>query len=252
MTTAPGADERRIRHALHTRGVGYAPQPPAAARPRDWLDDVIDDREPHAATPLRGDPHHHHRRRRAVCARRGPRQRHRRLRLRLVQRGLGVSKKTLGGWTVAPIARGLRILGERWFDGPRRWIAAGENALDKAIRVAMVGGVGYVLWRIVSHSWAVLCTAVALLLLLALRAGVKAASDAPEHPVKASQNAPDGPAEDWDESYFIPIIWDILDGPPRSTSPLSLADSPSTLAGRGIRTGSAPTARPSTSRSAPR
>lgn len=46
MTTAPGADERRIRAALARRGVGYAPQPPANARDRDWLDDIISDRPP--------------------------------------------------------------------------------------------------------------------------------------------------------------------------------------------------------------
>ncbi|WP_052397246.1 hypothetical protein [Streptomyces sp. NRRL F-5123] len=40
MTATPGADEHRIRHALHRRGVGYAPQPPA--RDRDWFDDYVD------------------------------------------------------------------------------------------------------------------------------------------------------------------------------------------------------------------
>jgi hypothetical protein len=50
VTAAPdalGADERRIRHQLRTRGVGYAPQPSAApARPRDWLDDYMDAEDP--------------------------------------------------------------------------------------------------------------------------------------------------------------------------------------------------------------
>lgn len=42
MTTAPGADERRIRAALDARGVGYAPQPPAPTmREQDWLDDFF-------------------------------------------------------------------------------------------------------------------------------------------------------------------------------------------------------------------
>lgn len=40
MTAAPGEDERRIRNALDARGVGYAPQPPAGARERDWLDEL--------------------------------------------------------------------------------------------------------------------------------------------------------------------------------------------------------------------
>lgn len=30
MTTTPGADERRVQHELHRRGVAFAPQPPAA------------------------------------------------------------------------------------------------------------------------------------------------------------------------------------------------------------------------------
>jgi hypothetical protein len=58
VTTPPGADERRIRNALDARGVGYAPQPPADARARDWLDDLwADDRgapavpEPQPAVP---------------------------------------------------------------------------------------------------------------------------------------------------------------------------------------------------------
>jgi hypothetical protein len=46
MTAAPGADERRIRSALDARGVGYAPQPPADARTRDWLDDLWADDPP--------------------------------------------------------------------------------------------------------------------------------------------------------------------------------------------------------------
>jgi hypothetical protein len=43
VNTAPGADEHRIRRALHARGVAYTPQPvPAPTRPRDWLDDYLD------------------------------------------------------------------------------------------------------------------------------------------------------------------------------------------------------------------
>lgn len=55
MTTAPGEDERRIRHALDAAGVGYAPQPPANARTRDWLDDLWDD-APTPEVPPPGPP----------------------------------------------------------------------------------------------------------------------------------------------------------------------------------------------------
>lgn len=41
--TTPGADERRIRALLVTRGVGPDAAPPKpTARPRDWLDDILD------------------------------------------------------------------------------------------------------------------------------------------------------------------------------------------------------------------
>jgi hypothetical protein len=33
MTAEPGADERRIRHLLHTRGVSYTPQPQPTLTP---------------------------------------------------------------------------------------------------------------------------------------------------------------------------------------------------------------------------
>lgn len=43
MSTRPGADERRIRAILQQRGVGPDAIPPRpAARPRDWLDDILD------------------------------------------------------------------------------------------------------------------------------------------------------------------------------------------------------------------
>lgn len=56
MTTTPGADERRIRYALHKRGLGYAPQPPAAPASGDeWWDRLYEDADDHhgAATPRR-------------------------------------------------------------------------------------------------------------------------------------------------------------------------------------------------------
>lgn len=51
MNTAPGADERRIRQILRTRGVGPDATPPP--RTRDWLDDLWADEHPtpRAAVP---------------------------------------------------------------------------------------------------------------------------------------------------------------------------------------------------------
>lgn len=49
--TTPGADERRIRALLVTRGVGPDAAPPKpTARPRDWLDDIIDNPTPRPET----------------------------------------------------------------------------------------------------------------------------------------------------------------------------------------------------------
>jgi len=56
VTTTPGADERRIRYALHKRGLGYTPQPPAAPASGDeWWDRLYDDTDDHhgAAAPRR-------------------------------------------------------------------------------------------------------------------------------------------------------------------------------------------------------
>lgn len=52
MTTQPGADELRMRAILQTRGVGPDAAPPPVippepvARPRDWLDDILDSPAP--------------------------------------------------------------------------------------------------------------------------------------------------------------------------------------------------------------
>ena len=51
MTTAPGADERRIRQLLLNRGVGPDAPAPAPARGRDWLDDILDEK-PTPAPPV--------------------------------------------------------------------------------------------------------------------------------------------------------------------------------------------------------
>lgn len=114
----------------------------------------------------------------------------------------------------AHLAKGLRLLGERWLDGPRRWIAAGENPFDTAVRVALVGGVAYGLWRLLSSSWAVLAVAVLVVILVALRTATKAAKGTLKAPTKTSPTVPDAGPEEWDEDYFVPIIWDTLDGAP--------------------------------------
>jgi hypothetical protein len=56
MSTHPGADELRIRGILRSRGVGPDAPPPTppippkpTARPRDWLDDILDAPPPPAA-----------------------------------------------------------------------------------------------------------------------------------------------------------------------------------------------------------
>lgn len=48
MTSQPGADERRIRHLLRRRGVGYAPDPPADGWWADLYDDTHTDHHPAA------------------------------------------------------------------------------------------------------------------------------------------------------------------------------------------------------------
>jgi hypothetical protein len=43
----PGADERRMQHILKERGIGFdAPSTPPAERPRDWLDELLDENAP--------------------------------------------------------------------------------------------------------------------------------------------------------------------------------------------------------------
>lgn len=41
MTAPLGADELRLRYLLHTRGVGYAPRPPAASTPAQPVEDPM-------------------------------------------------------------------------------------------------------------------------------------------------------------------------------------------------------------------
>lgn len=73
------------------------------------------------------------------------------------------------------LVKGLRILGERWSAGPRAWIAAAEDGIDAIIRWVMVGGAGYLLWRLVSTSWKSVALVVLIVIIKALRAATKAA-----------------------------------------------------------------------------
>lgn len=94
------------------------------------------------------------------------------------------------------LARGLRILGERWWPG--KWLAAGENWLDTAVRYGMVGGAGYIGWRVVSVSWMVLGGAVLVVVVLALRAATKAAKgQQPKRRPGAAKGTPELSPEDF-------------------------------------------------------
>lgn len=114
----------------------------------------------------------------------------------------------------AHLARGVRILGERWFEGPRRWITAGENGVDKAVRAAMVAGVGYGLWRLLSSSWTVLLAAVLIVVLLALRAATKAAKAPPKQAPAAPPDTAPEPARDLTGPELQETIHDVLGGAP--------------------------------------
>lgn len=124
------------------------------------------------------------------------------------------------------LTTGLRLLGERWFAGPRRWIAEADGAVDWTIRVAMVGAGGYLLWRVLSASWRMLAATVLVVIVLALRAATEAAKAPPEKP-------PAGPPEGRRELFAGELqdaIWDVLDGAP-AVHLTTLADHLSTLTG---------------------
>jgi len=112
------------------------------------------------------------------------------------------------------LVKGLRILGERWFERPRRWILAGKDGMDKTIRAALIGATGYGLWRLVSSSWKVLAVAVAIVCLMALRAATKAVKDSPVKTVEAPGEEPQAPLDDGlpevSPSQFLALLYDVL------------------------------------------
>lgn len=108
------------------------------------------------------------------------------------------------------LVKGLLILGERWANGPRRWIAAGEGPLDTAVRVAMVAAGAYVGWRLVSRSWLVLGAAVLVVVVLALRAATKAVTgDGKGDGKKPAPAVKTGPAS-VDPDAFTAAVWEHL------------------------------------------
>lgn len=86
------------------------------------------------------------------------------------------------------LVKGLLILGERWTSGPRKWAGEGSGIVDKAVRVAMLAGVGLVAFRVLTLSWPVLGITVLIVVILALRAATKAgkAEPAPAEAVSAT------------------------------------------------------------------
>lgn len=112
------------------------------------------------------------------------------------------------------LVAGLRLLGERWTAGPRKWIAAGENWLDTGVRYGMVGGAGYLTWRIVSSSWKLLGATVLVVCVLALRAATKAVKGEvrkpSEKPSEVSDDPRDGALPEVPPAALATLIRDVM------------------------------------------
>lgn len=87
------------------------------------------------------------------------------------------------------LVRGLRILGERWYARPRRWVAAGTNWLDTGLRLAMLAGGGWALAQLLLGSLLRVGAVALVVCVLALRAATKAARGAPTKPAAAEPEA---------------------------------------------------------------
>lgn len=95
------------------------------------------------------------------------------------------------------LAAGLRILGERWSTGLRRWAAAGENWLDTGVRWAFLLGALYVASHLLLGSWLGISVVVLVVGVKALRAATKAAkSPSPKGPVVDLEKPPAAADED--------------------------------------------------------
>lgn len=109
------------------------------------------------------------------------------------------------------LARGLQLLTSRWTTAPRAWIKAGKDPLDKAVRALLVGGVGYVLWLLISSSWTILGIVVAVVVVKALRAATKQAREGLS--VKAGPEVPEAPVDGF-PGDLAAYIRQVLDGAP--------------------------------------
>jgi hypothetical protein len=114
----------------------------------------------------------------------------------------------------AHLVKGLRLLGERWTTGPRKWISAGENWLDTSVRAGMVGGVGYIAWRLLASSWTVLAVAALVVCVLALRAATKAAKGQQQKAPSAVPVAADEALPNVTKDQFVTLAHELIAGAP--------------------------------------
>lgn len=113
---------------------------------------------------------------------------------------------------ITHLARGLAILGERWWSGP--WIAEGKTALDRNVRRGLRALLTVAVFRVACASRWLFLLAILVVIVRALRAATKAAKGTLKAPAKTASTVPNEDGEEWDEDYFVPIIWDTLDGSP--------------------------------------
>lgn len=113
---------------------------------------------------------------------------------------------------------GLRILGKRWAAGPRKWVSEAKGTGDTAVRWVLLGGGGYVLFRLLTSSWALLGVTVLIVVLLALRTATKAVAGTP---AKAAEESSAGSREQSEEpssdalpevsrDAFLALVLDVL------------------------------------------
>lgn len=116
----------------------------------------------------------------------------------------------MSGRKQSHLVTGLRLLGERWTAGPRKWVAAGTGVGDKALRWILLGIPAYIAWRIVSSSWKILGVTVLVVCVLALRAATKAVKGEAEKPKEAAREE----RTEMSPEAFLTFIWGVLDGSP--------------------------------------
>lgn len=109
---------------------------------------------------------------------------------------------------ISHLARGLAILGERWWSGP--WITQAQGPVDLWVRRALRAALTMVAFRIACASPWLFAAAVLVVVVRALRAATKAAKGEQKPTAKASQKAPDAGTGELDEDQFLTFIWDAL------------------------------------------